>query len=260
MVCSHLRNTRECWQDSPFWRFRVYRECTGGIMTLTEKSIAKIAPAKDRAHFHDNQVTGFGLRVASIADGGRKSFFWRAKIGGQQKFCPLGEYPFVSVTDARDAAKKLVGQAAAWRQAGFTSPDPFQKEKRVERASVPTFRELCESYIENYLRANALTPQRAEYDVRLLLKNHLSAWLDKPLDAITVDDMLTVKNACGKHRHMANSCVEFARRVYNWSSGSEDGKLNFWKCANPAKDVSLYPHGKTTARKRFLQPNELLRF
>jgi integrase len=91
-----------------------------------------------------------------------------------------------------------------------------------------------------------------------LLKKHFASWLDRRLDKITVDDVLTVKNACGKHKHMANRCVEFARAIFNWSAGkNDDGRLNFWSVANPAKDVGTFDEDP---RERFLQPEELVRF
>lgn len=119
------------------------------------------------------------------------------------------------------------------------------------------FRELVEAYIERHVKREALNPARAEYDLRLLVKNYLASWLDVPLDKITVDDVLAAKNSC-EGRYMQNSIVEFVRRIYNWSTGRRDGKLNFWKVLeNPAKDVSLNDREK---RERFLQPEELIRF
>lgn len=224
-------------------------------MNITEKSIERLQPGKERQNFRDDELTGFGIRIEPVSSGGRKSFFWNAKVCGQVVFKSLGESPTTSVKDARDRAREWAGKAAKWKQEGCPEEsNPFAKQRR-DGAAAPTFSELCESYIENHLRGNTLNPTTAEYQVRLLLKNHFATWLDRRIDEITVDDVLAAKNACGKQRHIANSCVEFARRVYNWSAGSRDGKCNFWKVENPAKDVSLYSKEK---RKRFLQPDELL--
>jgi len=66
-----------------------------------------------------------------------------------------------------------------------------------------------------------------------------------------------VKQACGKKKYAARAHVKFVATLFNWSAGSLDGKINFWKVTNPAADVSV---PKKEKRKRFLQPDELVRF
>jgi len=230
-------------------------------MNINEKVIEKLPAGKNRQQFMDDEVTGFGIRVESASSGARKSFFYCVKVNGDKYFRALGEVGVISLKTARDDARDWAGKVVAWKREGCPSDkNPFAKPDKQERTTVPTFKEMAESYVENYLRANALNPERAEYDLRLLIKNHFASWLEKPINELTVDDVLAAKNACGKHRHIANSCVELTRRLYNWSNGTRNGKLNFWRVENPAKDVELFPRGKQTARERFLQPNELVRF
>jgi integrase len=226
-------------------------------MNLTEKAVLKLVPAKKRIQVLDDEVTGFGVRVGSIAEGGRKSFFWRAKVNGKQVFRALDEFPSVSVADARTAAKTWAGKAAAWKQSEYATANPFERKPRRAPAGVPTFRELVESYIANRVAPEANNPAKAEYQVRWMLKRHFSEWLDRKLDAITVKDVLTVKNACGDRHYLANRAVEFVRAVFNWSSESLDGQINFWPATNPATSVSLH---KEKAREEYLQPAELVRF
>jgi integrase len=129
---------------------------------------------------------------------------------------------------------------------------------------VPSFKDLCEAYITNHIRAqfNPAKPQRtarSEYHVRWFMRpqkreggnNMLAGWLDRPLTDITEKDVLAVKNACGDKRHLANRLCEFIRAVYNWSNE------HFWKVANPAIGVKAFPEKK---RERFLQPDEAERF
>jgi integrase len=228
-------------------------------MVINEKTIEKLIAGKKRQQFMDDEVTGFGVRVESASSGGRKSFFFCVKVNGQKYFRSLGEVGVITLKDARDDARAWAGKIVSWKREGCPADkNPFGNPK--QRTTIPTFKELVESYIENHLRSNSLNPERAEYNLRLLFKNRFATWLDRPVNEINVDDVLAVKNVCGKYHYMANTCVEFVRRVYNWSSGSRDGRLNFWRVENPAKDVKLYPHGKKTARKRFLQPDELVRF
>jgi integrase len=223
-------------------------------MNLTEKSLLKLPTGKERAQFYDDEVRGFGVR---IDPNGRKSFFWRAKIRGAVRFRALGEFPSISAKDARTAARRLIGVAAAWKQSGFAGPDPFAKEARVEPASVPTFKQLLDAYVERHVKETANHPERAEYAARWTAKKYFADWTERPIDEITVEDVLTAKNACGQHKHQANRCVEFVRAVFNWAAKAEDGKINFWRVENPAKDISFHAE---KPRERFLQPHELATF
>jgi integrase len=228
-------------------------------MKLTETSVAKLKPQEKRAHFYDDDLTGFGVRVTPE---GRKSFFWFAKVNDYPRFRALGEFPAVTVAEARTDAKTFAGIAAEWKRSGFEGDDPFEKKKRSELTSVPTFRELVEAYITNHINSpdedeRANHPDKAEYQVRWTVKRHFGEWSDRKLDEITVEDVLAVKNACGTRRYLANRAVELIRTLYNWSSEKRDAKINFWKAANPAVDVETF---KEAPRKRFLEPDELLRF
>ena len=92
-----------------------------------------------------------------------------------------------------------------WIAAGVT----FEAEKRH---GTPFFKELVEAYITRQVRPNANNPERAEYKLRSLIKKHLSDLLPRRVDRIAVEDVLTVKNACGAHHVAANRCIEFLHR------------------------------------------------
>ncbi len=223
-------------------------------MNLTEKSVQKITAKPERQHIYDSEVTGFGLR---IEPNGRKSFFWFAKVNGKPRFRALGEFPRVTAGQARNEARALAGIAANWKKANFEGPDPFEKRRSASPDTVPTFAELVEAYIANHVREAANNPVRAEYDIRWRVKRHFAEWLARPIDQITITDVLAVKRACGARRVLANRAVEFIRTLFNWSASSRDAKVNFWRVPNPAKDISLFDEEE---RERFLQPDELVRF
>src|SRR5205807_615748 len=124
-------------------------------MNLTEKSVAKLEAREKRTHYLDDEVTGFGVRVEPE---GRKSFYWYAKVNQIPRFRALGEFPSVSVREARNAAKRWAGVAAAWRQGGCDGPDPFERKPRARFVSAPKFRDLVEAYIQNQVRPEANHP------------------------------------------------------------------------------------------------------
>jgi integrase len=223
-------------------------------MRLTEKFIEKTKPAATRLQFLDDDVRGFGLRVEP---NGRKSFFWRAKVRGDIVMRSLGEFrKEIELDQARDDARTLAGKAADWKRRNFEGQSPFLRE-RIDRSSVPTFSELFEAYVAGQVRPNANRPEKAERDLRWIVKKNFSHWNARPVDSISVEDVLAVKNKCGEHRVQANRCVEFCRTLFNWCDRSTDGKVNFWKVKNPAAEVSRF---KEKPRERFLQPDEANRF
>lgn len=229
-------------------------------MKVTEKFLEKAKATSERQSFRDDEITGFGVRIEPKESGGRKSFFYNVKLAGQVVFKAIGQWPSMSVKDARDEAKEWAGKASAWKKGGCPpEANPFAKIKPQVRTEVPTFQELVESYISNHLldpEDGALNKKRAEYDVRLLVKNHFESWLERPVDKITDENVLAAKNAA-KGRYMQNSVVEFANRLFTWSAGKKNGKVNFWVVDNPAKDIST---NKPIPRKRFLQPEEVVKF
>jgi len=218
-------------------------------LVISEKFVERTKPSDRRQQFFDSTVTGFGVR---IEPNGKRYFIFRAKINGTEVFRALGEWPATSVKVARDAAKKLAGDIATWKRDGCPEPNPFAKTKKESQATAPLFKELLEAYIARHIQKESLNPRRAEYDTRNLVKNHLQSILDLAVDQVTVDHVLAAKNAC-KGLYMQNSIVELVSRVYNWSAGARDGKLNFWKCENPAAGIG---RNKPEARRRFLSDND----
>jgi integrase len=231
-------------------------------MNLTEKSIERLQPNAERQTYRDDELTGFGIRIEPASTGGRRSFFWNQKVSGEVYFRSLGEWPAISVKVARDRAREWAGKASSWKQLGCPQEaNPFIKPKKQMRTSVPTFSELVEAYIKLHLlnpdpEIGALNKLRAEYDLRLLVRTRLAEWQDVPIDQITVNDVVAAKNSA-EGLYWQNSVVELVRRLYNWSAGRTDGKVNFWAVSNPAKDVST---NKPQKRKKYLLPDELVRF
>ena len=230
-------------------------------MNLTEKAVAGLKSGPKRIQHYDDAGGSFGVRVESAKLGGRLNYFFRKKVGGRVYYKSLGECGIVALREARDQAHTLSAKAIAWKNAGYPADaNPFARRADINTkpvaAKCPTFRELLDAYCIQHIRQHSHRPERAELRV-LALAKYLRSWNDRGIDTITVGDVLQVKNAQGDHRHQANRIIEFLRALFNWSAKSTDGKINFWKVENPAKDVSRY---KEVPRERFIRPEELAKF
>jgi integrase len=223
-------------------------------MHITHKAVEKLKPGAKRFQIADDELKGFGVRVE--ADG-KKSFYWSARIRGKLYFRHLGEHPSVTVEQARTEARTLIGVASGWRASGFQEKDPFEREHIVQDKGVPLFKELVEAYITRQVRVEANRPVKAEADLRGRLKTHFNDWMERKLDSLTVDDVVAVKEACGKHHVTANRNTELIRRMFTWSARTKDGRINFRKVENIAKDVELWEEEE---REVFLQPEQVASF
>jgi hypothetical protein len=231
-------------------------------MNLTEKAVSKLTANHERQHFYDDKLDGFGVRIESIKGGGRTSFFWRRKVNGDAIFRSIGAVHSITLKDARDAAQRLNRILQEWKERQYAEPSPFAKLPKavsLTATTVPTFEQLVNTYCINHVRPHANRPEKAECYVHWLVKKYFASWKTRPVDSITIDEVLTVRNGLAERGklHQANRCTEFIRALYNWSSAVADKKINFWKVENPAKDVKCYDE---EPRERFLQPEELARF
>jgi integrase len=226
------------------------------VHVFTEKYLANFQAPEKRVLLTDARTSGLQLWIQPT---GQKSLAWSRRIKGRLYFRNFGIWPDeVSVSQARDEADKLNSKVLAWRLAGYPSAEnPLKEKEDPARSEVPLFSELLESYILRRIRTDSRNPERAEYDVRLYAKTHLSGLLEKRLDQLDVQDFAKIKEQCGQRRVAANRAIQLCRRVLRWSGKRVDGKLNFWAVPNHAAEVSLHKERK---RKRFLQPDELLRF
>jgi integrase len=229
------------------------------MANLNEKLIAALKPGAQRLQILDDETKGLLVRVEPS---GKRLFGWYRKVNGVPRYRALGESPETSLADARIEADKLNAIVAEWKRTRFADPDPFAKVAPTPKATAaPSFRELLDAYVSRHVKATANNPERAETDLRWLCKKHLSAWMDRPVDSITVADVVAIKNeqAAEGHAYLANRIVASAAAIFHWCGSKNDGAINFFPLAeNPCKGVSKLEVGEP--RDRILSSAELIRF
>jgi len=229
---------------------------------FTEKKIKEIKATDVRQTYRDAKQPGLGLRIEPAGIGGRKSWFYNAKVGGRVLHKSIGSFETVSVKVARSKAKKLAADADKWQEAGFPpvlAGNAFGKEPKPEATNLaPTFSVLVESYIKNHLHnadAEINHPEQAEKALRYTIGRYFGSWMPRPVDSFTIGDVIALRDSAKPLSHMPNRLVQTARTLFNWCA-NEDGKVNVWPLTtNPAAKLKLAPEDP---RERWLSPSELV--
>lgn len=214
---------------------------------FTKDLLNRIQPSPSkRITVYDAQVSGLLIRVQPT---GAKTFCWLRKGDGQIRFKRIGEFPAMSIEQARGKASEHNATLARWAADDFAGPNPFEKP----RAAL-TLKAVLEDYIERHVKATAKRPDLAAKGVRWQFDTYLSDWQSKRLDHITRKDVLALyAKLRRKGLFTANRTMQLLRALYNWAiaemahHGDNSARI---------KLVSEKPYQRT----RFLQPDEAARF
>ena len=106
-------------------------------MRLTELAVARLRPPKDNAFawYADELLPSFGLRCYST---GRKSWgVTRRWPGGSPNptFRPFGEYPDLSLAEARAKAREIIADPSSLAKARERTPDPEPESSAPTRSA-----------------------------------------------------------------------------------------------------------------------------
>lgn len=187
--------------------------------------------------YKDNKVNFLEIMVT---DKGSKSFKVTRKKDGKIIRVALGQYPDLSIEDARKKAYEINSQIAH-------GVNPNQKKNELKREI--TFHDLFNEFMERYSKKSK---KSWKYDEREIAK-FCSELFRRKISSITNNEVRLlherVKNDNGLYQ--ANRILERIRAMYNKAiEWGYDGK-------NPTLNIKKF---KETSRDRFIQPDELPRF
>ena len=201
---------------------------------FTKSDIEKLTlPEKGVITYFD---TGFrGLKLYVTANG-VKTFFVRKMVNGRDERFILGQYPDLSIQNARDKALLTLSDLANGR-----NPNEEKKANRAEQKLGDLFIEFMERYSKKEKKSWV-------YDQREIPKFY-SDWFKRRLSDIKKTEIQRrhekIRDENGLYQ--ANRCLERIRAMYN--KAIEWG----WKGDNPTSGIKKF---KEIKRDRFLQPNE----
>jgi len=215
---------------------------------LTAAIIDEIkTPLTGQVETYDEEIAGLAIRVSK---GGTR--VWTLKYrstGGVQRRLKLGDYPRMTVAQARREAARIKLQVRVGND-----PAADRDAKRAEK----TLRELIEECLSDS-RARKLAPHTIEVQTSNA-KNVDSRLLSKPISSITLRDIEAMHHRLSEHRiddrglrrgghYAANNTVRFLRDAFNKAIS-----WGWMPDANPCKNIKLHREPK---REEFLSVEQI---
>lgn len=185
-------------------------------MALSDVAIRALKPGEKPYKAYDRE----GLFLV-VNPTGSKLWRWRYQSGGKEKLMALGEYPVISLAEARDrqfaARKKLA--------AGIDPMAERKAESEARHREAETRQREAESSFENIARkwwewwSAGKSPRHADYVLRRLEADVFPAFGGKFIDAVTAADVRTLMLAIEARgaRDVAKRAHETTGQIFRYA-------------------------------------------
>lgn len=171
---------------------------------LTDRAIRGLSTERIQEDVYDTVLPSFGVRVGQRD----KAFFVRYRSKGHNRRVTLGRYPRLSLAEARERARAILGEVAQ-------DTDPAAERARARNSQ--TFRALSEQYLV-WAEANKRASSAKE-DRRLLVHDLLPVLGALPVETIGRAEVQEVVDTVLRRgvRVGANRAFGLVRRIFNWA-------------------------------------------
>lgn len=205
---------------------------------FTKRKLESLKPTDKTATYHDTETAGLKL---TISKAGTYTFFINRKIKGRAERIKLGNFPAMTVEQAKKQGDSINGLISK----GVNPNDGI----RADRAEL-TLEDLFDEYLETHAKPH----KKSWRNDAMNYKNHLSQWNNKKLSHISKKDVKSLHAKIGKNsgHYQANRVLALLKVMFNKADD-----WGMYELANPAQRVTQF---KEVSRDRFLQPDELQRF
>lgn len=149
-------------------------------MKLTNIAISKIKPTEKKQKLFD----GGGLFL-EVTPKGSKCWRFKYRFGGQEKLLSLGQYPEISIKDARARH-----QEARKHLANGIDPSEVKKAFKSNLAGEYSFQKIALEWIA--LKSPGWSPSHREKTLSILEKDVFPYIGDRPIDEISAAELLIV--------------------------------------------------------------------
>jgi integrase len=217
---------------------------------FTKKFLDALPIPKDGKRYsqRDSQVGGLGILVQPT---GHKSFYWFRKVNGRPTWKTIGDFPALTIENARMKASEFNAALARASADNFQSDVPiFEKRRAVLTVGI-----VLEDYIERHLKTDAVkNPARAAKSAQWQFDRYLPDWKNTRLDAIKREAVEKMYEKTKKKYGLftGNRTIQLLRALLNWAINEMH-----WKGENTAR-IKLTKE-KAFRRRRYLQRDEATR-
>ena len=201
-----------------------------------KRELERLKPSDRRRWVYDDRTDGLALQ---ITPNGKRSFYYCKRIEGRYRKVKLGDFPEITVEQARTLAT---------RQAGKIAEGQNPAEAKREARAAMTMGDLFNYYMKHHAKPHKRTWQKDQrlYDM------HLKKWAGRRLDQIKRGDVVTLHTRLGKTRPVqANRVLALLSKLFNTAAAAG------YAGPNPAKGVKRFQEQQ---RERFMDESELPRF
>ncbi len=147
---------------------------------LTTKSIIAARPKEKPFAMSDKGHRGLSLHVASS---GKKTFLFRYEWQGKQRSITLGEFPSLSLADARGQAEENRGKVRQGVDPRAKKTEPEESESTTTGDEI-SFSEAVSDYAKRYCARHVGEASAKEYE-RVLRKEFVSVWGERDIRTIS---------------------------------------------------------------------------
>jgi integrase len=185
---------------------------------FTDRYIRNLKPESETKIQDIREKNGFGIRMRN----GKKIFFFRydSPMTGKRRFLPLGEYPELSLENARIVFSNAY-------KAVKSGGDPLEtsRQEQEEVKAAPTVKELGEDYIKRYAEVNKKSWKE---DQRILEKEIYPAWGRLKAQDITKGNVIALldKVVDRGSPQTANNIFKIIRKMFNWAVKKDRMKIS----------------------------------
>ncbi len=203
---------------------------------FTKRFVEGISPDPEKTlKFWDAELKGFGLIVLPS---GRRTYCIEYRNADRvKKRLKIGVHGVIATEEARDLAKKRLGQVAH-------GEDPAEEKKQIN--NLATVEELADNYLERH--AYKKRPKSLKEDQKLLQNIILPALGRLKVIYITRQELESLHKQHQSTPYQANRALSLLSKMFNLAISWG------WRDDNPAANIPKYQEEK---RDRWLDQEEL---
>lgn len=206
----------------------------------TKLTIKRIEMMKPHEALWDELLPGFGARTRAKVE---PRYVVKTVLNGRQKLITIGRHGVLTLEQARQAAKRILGEVASGN-------DPVAKKQKARQEAKLTLAVAAQKWVEEYVILRR-KPRTAK-DYQDILARHILPRLGStPLTHLTRKPIAQMHHKMRASPRAANIMLSVLSSLWEWClrCGLVEGQ-------NPARYIERYAENK---RERFLSPAELAR-